>query len=319
MEKVFIPGGTGYIGSFAVSAAKEAGVIPVVLTRSIENADALRKENIEVVVGSLYEDGEWQTVAKDADYAIFLASPPTWGKKVTKKVALEFQEGHLKMTKRFLDACTQGAMKKIVYIAGTSYYGDSGNGLPKKEGENEEPKGWGPYIAQSVDIIPEYVKKDGMPIVLAFPGQVYGPGSWMPQLFLNAINDAKPVTGLKGYNPMFSPIHAKDCGRAIIHLLTHGEAGEHYFLVDNQPVPLNAFRDYIGEAMKKSVKTREVPRWLCQLLLGPVLTEYATAHTNFSNQKLKDTGFNYEFLTYREGVPEVVEAWLSRTNQGVHQ
>ena len=62
----------------------------------------------------------------------------------------------------------------------------------------------------------------------------------------------------------------------------------------------------------KDVKVRRVPRFLCQLLVGPVLTEYATAHTNFSNKKLMQTGFNYRYPTYKDGLPNVVKQWLER-------
>lgn len=311
MSKVLIAGGTGYIGTATVKAALDSGLTPVVLTRSEEKAEVLRKKNIEVVIGDLLEKGEWQEVAKSVEYAVFLASPPTWGKKVTRKIALAFQKGHEEMTKKFLDAFISSSIKKIIYIAGTSYYGDTGNGTPKKEEDTNEPKGWGPYIAPSVKLLSNYISK-GLPIVTAFPGQVYGPDSWMQQLFLNPIYQGKPVTGLKGYNPMFSPIHIDDCGRAIIHLLTNGMDGERYILVDDLPIPSHDFRNLIGDVMQKTVRTREVPRWLCNILLGPVLTEYATAHTNFSNEKLKAAGFVFEYPTYREGIPQVVNEWIEK-------
>ncbi|MDG5785971.1 NAD(P)-dependent oxidoreductase [Evansella sp. AB-P1] len=310
-QKVLITGGTGYIGSATVKAAVEDDLEVIALTRSKENAVNLEQENIRTVVGDLYQDGEWQSIIKEVDYAVFLASPPTWGKKVTKKVAQNFQQGHEKMTKRFLDACVGSDLKKIVYIAGTSYFGDSGDKEPQKEEMAADPKGWGPYIAPSVELIPEYVSK-GLPIITAFPGQVYGPDSWMPQLYLNNIYEEKPVTGLKGYNPVMSTIHVEDCGRAILHLAISGNAGERYLLVDDQPIPSADLCNYIGEVMNKQVQTRKVPKWLCNLLLGPVLTEYATAHTNFSNKKLKETGFTFHYPTYKDGVPNVVESWISQ-------
>ncbi|WP_143522482.1 NAD-dependent epimerase/dehydratase family protein, partial [Pseudomonas sp. 2822-17] len=95
--------------------------------------------------------------------------------------------------------------------------------------------GWGPYIEPSVKSLGDYIKK-GVPVITALPGQVYGPDSWMPQLFLNDIYSGKPVTGLKGYKPMMSLIHVEDCGRAIVHLLDAGAEGERYILVDEKPI-----------------------------------------------------------------------------------
>lgn len=312
MEKILIAGGTGYIGSEAVQAALKLNYEVFVLTRSTETAEKLRSIGVEPIVGDLYEEnGEWQEVAKKVDYATFIASPPTWGKKVTKKVALNFQQGHKEMTQRFLHAFENTDVKKVVYIAGTSYFGDAGDQKPQTESMRAEPKGWGPYIAPSVRLLPTYISK-GIPLVIAFPGQVYGPASWLPQLYLEPIYRGKVVNRLKGYNPLNSPIHVEDCGRAIVHLLAEGKSGESYLLIDDEPVPSDVLQMAIAESMNKELKYREVPKWLCSLLIGPVLTDYATAHTNFSNGKLKETGFEFLYPTYKDGIPDVVKTWLDR-------
>lgn len=147
------------------------------------------------------------------------------------------------------------------------------------------------------------------PVVLAFPGQVYGPASWCEQLFLRSIAAGKAVTTLAGHDPMFSPIHVDHCGRALVHLLDRGEPGARYLLVDHQPLRARRFAEQLAEALGRPLKTRAVPPWLCSLLLGPVPTEYATAHTNFSRARLRSTGFTFRFPTSAAGVPAVVRRW----------
>lgn len=44
-----------------------------------------------------------------------------------------------------------------------------------------------------------------------------------------------------------------------------------------------------------------------------MVTEYITAHSNFSNEKLRATGFEFKYPTAYEGLPQVVEQWLSET------
>ncbi len=307
MDRVWIAGGTGYIGSATVAAARESGLQPVVLTRSSEKAERLRSNGIEVVVGDLNRPDGW--AAKLAcDQAIFLAAPPTWGRRVTTAVAREFRDGLARMTHSFFAALQGTAVKKVVYIAGTSFYGDSGADRPRTEEEAGPPKGWGPYLQPAVALATEQLR-GGIPLVLAFPGQVYGPDSWNEQLFLKPIAAGKAVTGLRGYDPMFSPIHVDDCGRAIVHLLQRGKSGERYLLVDPEPIRVSTFAQEVARAMGKPLRQRYVPRWLCNMLLGPVITEYATAHTNFSNAKLLATGFQFRFRNYREGLPDVIRRW----------
>ncbi|MBD3921916.1 NAD(P)-dependent oxidoreductase [Paenibacillus sp. PR3] len=311
MGKVFITGGTGYVGSRLIDEVIKEGRQAVVLTRSADKAEQLRQRGVDAVVGDLLSDGPWQQAIQTCESIIHLASPPTWGKKVTKKVANTFGQGHYKMTVRLLDHVNPRMTKKIVYIAGTSYYGDTGADTLRDSDYKNEPKGWGPYIEASVNVLDRYMEK-GLPIVTAFPAQIYGPDSWMPQLFIGPIYHKKPVYSLKGYEPYFSPIHVEDTARACLFLTEHGAASERYILCDNEPMTTTAFMKLIEKELQVEGKVRSIPRWLCQLLLGPVLTEYATAHTYFTNKRLKDIGFEYRYPTAKDGIPSVVRQWVSR-------
>lgn len=308
---IFITGGTGYIGSKTVDVALREGHSVTVLTRNAAKAKELERKGAKAVVGDLLTDGEWQKELAEAEYVIHLAAPPTWGKKVTTKVARSYQKGHYDMTVRLLENVNAERLKKLVYIAGTSYFGDAGAGKRATETFRSQPKGWGPYIAPSVDVLPSYVGQ-GLPIVTAFPGQVYGADSWFPQLFLEPLSKNKPVIGLRGHNPLFSPIHVEDCARAFLFLLEAGKPGESYILVDDQTLPSADITTLAAKALQAPDKKRYVPTWLCRLLLGPVLTEYATSHTNFSNEKLKQAGFTYRYPTIETGIKDVVNEWKNR-------
>lgn len=315
MKSVFITGGTGYIGRSVVEASLQQQLQVKVLTRSKEKAKLLKKSGAFPVIGDLHDNGLWQEEIAKAEYIIHLASPPTWGKKITKKIAERFKEEHYAMTKRLFESLDPNIVKKIVFVAGTSCYGDAGNGMRASEFYKNTPKGWGPYLMPSVHLAENYANK-GFPVVFAYPGQVYGPDSWLQQLYLNPLYYNKPVTALRGYNPLFSPIHIVDCGRALVFLLEKGEVGESYFVVDDRTLPSLDFMEIAAESMGVRSKVRTVPRWVCQLMLGPVLTEYATAHTNFSNRKLKKLGFNYFYPTCTEGLEQVVKEWMVKKKQG---
>lgn len=311
MGKIFITGGTGYVGSRLIEEVIKEGKHAVVLTRSSEKAKQLQQRGIEAIVGDLLTDGEWQQAIQECESIIHLASPPTWGKKVTKKVAMNFAQGHYEMTVRLLDHVNPAVTHKIVYVAGTSFYGDTGTDFPKDSDYMSEPKGWGPYIANSVHVLGRYIQK-GLPITIAFPAQIYGPDSWMPQLFIEPLSQNKTVYSLKGYEPYFSPIHVEDTARACLYLTEHGKIDESYILCDNEPMLSKEFMGLIERELRVTGKVRYIPRWLCRLILGPVLTEYATAHTYFTNQKLKEIGFQYRYPTAKDGVPSVVQEWVAK-------
>jgi nucleoside-diphosphate-sugar epimerase len=307
MKRLFVAGGTGYIGSATVAAARAAGWAPVVLTRSPAKVDSLRAAGLDAIVGDLETPGPWRDQLA-ADAAVFVAAPPSWGKRVSKSVARTFSDGLVRLTSSFFAAAEAAKIERIVYIAGTSFYGDGGDGQPQTESFAAPQKGWGPYLAPAVDVVLARIAA-GADVVLAFPGQVYGPASWNEQLYMRPIAAGKAVTTLRGHDPLFSPIHVDDCARAIVHLVEHGTAGERYFLVDDQPLRSSAFVDCVARALDRPLRKRAVPTWLCSLILGPVLTDYATAHTNFSNARLKSTGFELRYPTAQAGVPDVARRW----------
>jgi nucleoside-diphosphate-sugar epimerase len=76
----------------------------------------------------------------------------------------------------------------------------------------------------------------GLPILEAFPGWVYGPGSWFAEYTIEPIMARKKITALSGPVKICSPVHVDDVARALLHLLTAGEPGQRYFIVDDQPV-----------------------------------------------------------------------------------
>jgi nucleoside-diphosphate-sugar epimerase len=308
---IFVAGGTGYIGSRFVEAASKTNHTLSVLTRNQSNAESLKKKGVDVVIGDLTEPGPWQEKAAAADMAIYIAAPPTWGKKVTKKVARNFRDGMVEMTQSFFQSLDRSRIQKIVYVAGTSYYGDTGDKLATEE-LTPVPKGWGPYLTAVDDV--EDLINEGYPAILAFPGAVYGPESWFHQLILEPLHNGKPIYGLKGYNSYVSPIHVEDCARALLHVLLHGKAGDKYILADNQPVTFTTLIERSSEITGLNYKKRLLPAWLCRIMIGPVLTEYSTADQKFSNQKLKNLDFGFHYPTINEGLKPVIEQWRNIQN-----
>lgn len=305
MSKVFVAGGTGYIGRRFVQAARDQGLQLTVLTRDAAGQERLHQPGVDVIVGDLGAPGSWQDRAREADAAVFIASPPTWGKKVTRRVAENLRDTLTHMTRSFFEQLGPH-IGKVVYVAGTSYYGHSDT--PLTEDAVPHPIGWGPYIAPAVEIAQDFVRSGG-PAVLAFPGMVYGPESWLDQLILRPLHMRLPIYELKGYDPIISPVHVEDCGRALAHLLQHGVPGEPYFVADAHPVTMRRLIQLASSIADRPARELHLPTWLCTLVQGPVVTEYATANTLISGQKLRDLGFTFKYPSLDEGLRSVVHQW----------
>lgn len=309
VKRLFVTGGTGFIGTRFVSLALEAGYRVRVLTRNARAAEQWKHEGVSVVQGDLLTPGPWQEEAAASDEVVHLAQPLTFGARVTHQRAMAYREQRLRMDSMLLDSLKPGTVRRVLYVGGTSYYGDQGSQLVTEDA-TPRPTGWGPYIAPAIESLPRHLER-GLPLVETYPGSVYGLGSWFVEYALVPLKAGKRLFGLKEtLTHHMSPIHVEDCARALLHLLEHGEVGRRYFVVDDQPATFGELTRVAAEALGVSYRKVFVPRWLCRLLLGPVLTDSLTSEARLSNARLHGTGFQFHYPTLREGVPALVKQWL---------
>jgi nucleoside-diphosphate-sugar epimerase len=194
-------------------------------------------------------------------------------------------------------------------VAGNSYYGETGAGQPLDERMVPKPTGFGPYITQAVQRA-EALASDQLEVVVAFPGAVYGMGSWLKQYFIDPIAAGKPVMRVAGPAHWASPVHVGDAGAAIAHLalLESAQLGsrkERFFVVDQQPVTYDDIAAAVAKAQGKPLKTRSIPGWLLGLLAGDVVRSYMQTDSKYSSAKLQGTGFVLKYPTMHEGLPSL--------------
>lgn len=308
MPTLFITGGSGFIGQAFIRQAVAAGYQVQALVRSETSSAIIRQLQAQPIQGDLMIAGDWQQTAALAEYIVHMAQPITFGGRVTKARALAYRTDRLTMEAHLFGVLSPQAVKRIVYVGGTSYYGQQGTDL-KDETANPNPRGWGPYIAESLAALKTYVQQ-GLPIVEAFPGGVYGAGSWYVTV-LETLYARKRLVGLAGKRALYSSsIHVEDCAAAILHLLWHGEIGERYFLVDDRPSTNYELAQLSAQALGVPLQTLLVPPLLARLMIGPVITDSLQYENRLSNAKLRGTGFQFQFPTLEQGVPDIVGKWL---------
>jgi nucleoside-diphosphate-sugar epimerase len=212
------------------------------------------------------------------------------------------------MDRALFDAMHRAKARRIIYVAGTSYYGECGTTVCNEDSV-PHPMGWGPYLRPAIESLPGYIAS-GLPIVVAFPGWVYGPGSWFAQYVLEPLRAGKPVYGLWGPTRYTSPVHVEDCGRALLHLIDHGEIGTRYFIVDDLPVPSERLAELAADALSVTGRSRKVPFILLELLSGRLIAESLAYENRLSNNRLRSTGFLFKYPSCEQGVPQTVQMWL---------
>ena len=137
--RYLVTGGAGFIGSNIVDELVRRGHSVVVLddlsTGNEANLAGVR-DKIDFRAGSITDLAEAQAACKGADYVIHLAARTSVPKSV--KDPLETNRVNIDGTLNVLVAARDAAVKRIVYAASSSAYGET-PALPKTEAMQPQP------------------------------------------------------------------------------------------------------------------------------------------------------------------------------------
>ncbi len=149
MKKYVVTGGAGFIGSALVRGllALDDGKV-----EAIDNFSTGRRENLSEVASQIHlhevdicDFGAIASVIADADTVFHIAAIPSVPRSIVDPVPSH--NANLNGTFNVLRASVEGKVRKVVYAASSSAYGDTAV-LPKVETMRPNPKS--PYAAQKL-------------------------------------------------------------------------------------------------------------------------------------------------------------------------
>ena len=301
----FVTGAAGFIGTELVKILVARGHQVFGLAQSMEAAHRIRRAGAVPVMGDLLEPGQWQDEAA-TDWVFHLPPHPECGPCVTSRRAASIARARVLIDAHLLDAVAAGATRRIVYVADTSYYGGTG-ARPITEDEPSLTSARRRCLTSALDRLDGYVAA-GLPIVTAFPGWVYGKGSWFRERVIEPVMAGRPVLHVGKTGPWVSPIHVHDCARALAHLAEHGRAGGRYFLVNSDPIRLHEFAGTFARLANRPLRVWQMPAAAARLVLGPVRIDDLQADAVFSNIRLRGIGFRFLYPTVEQGLQQVLGA-----------
>lgn len=299
----FVTEAAGFIGTALVRVLIARGHEVFALTPSAEAAQHARRGGAVPVMGDLLQPGQWQDVAA-AEWVFHVPPLLTCRQRVSRKAAASASRTRVLMDAHLLDLLAAGATRRIVYVADASAYGATGP-RPITEDEPPRPSARGRCLTPALDRLDGYIAS-GLPIVTAFPGWVYGNGSWFRERVIQPVMAGRPVLQIGAEAPCVSPIHVEDCARALVHLAEHGKVGGRYFLVNSDPIRLREFAATFARLAHRPLRVRRVPRVAARLAVGPVLADDFRADAVFSNIRLRGIGFRFMYPTLEEGLQQVL-------------
>jgi dihydroflavonol-4-reductase len=225
--KVFVTGGSGFVGSGVVPALVRAGHRVRCLMRSSSDASRIRHVPWESVIGDVRE-ADMVTAMRGCDAIIHLASLASWNDIASPQMDAVVYNG----TRAILDAAHRLGNLRVVFVS--SIVAINGSVTPRVFTENDV---WtlndrGLHYADAkrrAEALCRDYSERGVPVVVVNPGEVYGAGDTGFITAGNLLDFARstPVFVCTGGT---SVVHLDDVAAGIVAALERGVAGARYIL-----------------------------------------------------------------------------------------
>ena len=242
MPRYFVTGATGFIGGELTKQLVGRGHQVVALVRSPEKAALLKTLGVELHTGDITERESLRAPMQGADGVFHVAG---WYKiGVAEPAAEAINVGG---TRNVLEVARDLAIPRIVYTSTVGVFGDTHG-----EVVDESYYTRGPFLTEydRTKWIAHYevavpMARAGLPLVIAMPGLVYGPGD------TSAVHTtlAQLLRGRLFTTPSrvaFAWGYVEDTARGLRQAMESGRAGESYLLTG----PVHTFQDAFALAAR---------------------------------------------------------------------
>src|SRR5215204_4569799 len=174
--KIFLTGGTGFIGGHIAKRLRDRGDEVVALVRSPGKGKPLAAIGCELVDGSLDDDATIRSGIEGCDAVIHGAALYEVG--IPKSERENMRRANVDGTERVLRAALDAGTPRVVYISTVAVFGNT-RGETVDETYEADGKSFTSYYEQTkyeAHKVAERLIAEGLPCVIVQPGGVYGPG-----------------------------------------------------------------------------------------------------------------------------------------------
>jgi nucleoside-diphosphate-sugar epimerase len=293
--KVFVTGGTGFIGGEVVRRLRERGDEVVALVRSPDKAAKLRDAGCELLQGDLSDLAVIKRGLEAADACIHAAAIYKVG--IPKKERQPMYESNVNGTENVLDSAIEAGTNKIVYVSTVGVFGNTKEQVVDETYQRNESEGflscYDETKYKSHQIAKDRIAK-GAPIVIVQPGGVYGPGDHSE--LGNFIDQTR--TGklrAKAFPQLgFNLVYIDDVVDGILLALDKGKTGESYVL-GGQIARMDDLINKTAELCGKNAPKATLPVALMKASapLGPVVGPIMGFPPNFGEAIKASDGVTY--------------------------
>jgi nucleoside-diphosphate-sugar epimerase len=270
--KVFLTGGTGFIGGEVVRQLRGRGEEVVCLVRNPERAERVKALGCELLAGDLGDERAIREGMEGADAAIHAAAMYEVGIPASQRDAM--REANVGGTERVLGAALEAKVPKVLYVSTVGVFGNTHGKVVDESYEHPGEEFTSCYERTKWEAhqVARRLIGEGLPCTIVQPGGVYGPGdtSSIAQLLNQFLDGKMPLMPFPDLGICLA--HVEDVAGGILLALDEGRPGETYVLSGPAVTTREAIETVAAIAGRKAPK-RAMPVWLLKGLtpVGPLV------------------------------------------------
>lgn len=298
--KVFMTGGTGFVGTYLARRLISEGHKVTILTQPAGEA-ALTINGVVYLAGHPTIRGEWQEAVKEYDVIINLAGASIFSRWTPEQKKI-LRESRIETTRNLVSALPENAQNTTFFS--TSAVGYYGFHEDEELTENMAPgHDFLAMLAADWEQEAMHAQKKGARVVITRFGIVLGKnggamGQMLP-LFKYFLGGP-----LGSGRQWFSWVHMQDLAEAFIFLLQHGEISGAVNLCSPEPVR----NSELGKAIEKVMHRPSfmpAPGFMIRLMLGE-FSSVVLKGQRVIPRRLLDAGFKFQYPYIEDALKSII-------------
>ncbi|MBA4417955.1 MAG: TIGR01777 family protein [Syntrophus sp. (in: bacteria)] len=306
--KIFLAGGTGFLGKYLCKAMVQHGHEVTLLVRPAASAGQV-EGSIRIVRGDPSARGDWQEHCAGHEAVINLVGASIF-RPWTAFARKVIFESRIRSTENIVEAMKhgrQGGKAHLFNASGVGYYGYCKDAMV----DEDKPPGstFLAHLAQSWEATALRAEEAGARVILCRFGIVLGRegGAFQRMLPLAKLHLGAPWGSGEQW---FSWIHERDVAGIFSFLLDHEQINGPVNFTSPGPVTNRAMIGILNKTLNKKPFIPGIPGWALRCILGDFSNVFLEGQRAVPGV-LKKHGFVFQFPTFTQAAADLI-----RSNQG---